>query len=124
MDHIVPMMPRHDCGVGTIVLTVVVSCEAEAAVVGIVVSGEEGGGIDDDAVVVVVVVVPVDKRDRVPFMTAGDGLLPCRAGQVYVAIWARRRTVSSGKRSAISRPADRKPKKFHDEGFVDGSRER
>lgn len=52
--------------------------------------------------------------------------LPCwrRAGEVNVAICARRSTVSRGKRTARSRHDAKKVKMLHDEGLRTGSRER
>lgn len=98
MDHIVPMIPRHDCGVGTIVFTAVLLLSSGMAedAVGIL-PFEKVGSAD-----------PELARD-VWLEGGGGGGLSWRAGQVYVAICARRSTVSSGKRNATSRPADRKP---------------
>lgn len=44
-----------------------------------------------------------------------------RLREVYVAIWARRRTVSRGKRTASSRPELRKVNRFHMDGLRRGS---
>lgn len=44
-----------------------------------------------------------------------------RVGDVNVAIWARRRTVSNGKRTPSSRPDARKVKKLHVDGLITGS---
>jgi hypothetical protein len=47
-----------------------------------------------------------------------------RTGDVNVAIWARRRTVSSGTRSPISSPDAINVKRLQLDGFSTGSRER
>lgn len=47
-----------------------------------------------------------------------------RLNDVYVAIWARRSTVSRGKRTASSRPELMNVKRFHHEGVMRGSMER
>lgn len=44
--------------------------------------------------------------------------------EVYVAIWARRRTVSRGNFTASSRPEPRKVKRFHIDGLRRGSIDR
>lgn len=47
-----------------------------------------------------------------------------RLKDVYVAIWARRSTVSSGNRTASSRPEPRNAQRFHAFGFRRGSMDR
>jgi hypothetical protein len=66
---------------------------------------------------------PVDVGDEV--VGPVSVRLCCRrTGEVNVAIWARRRTVSRGKRTPSSRPDARKVKRLQVDGLRTGSRER